>query len=200
MKWNLLRKWKQHRKQKKAQKQQRKLLQTWSWLEQVFQSGMLSFDYKAHRLFIAQPFASLLMTNGADGWINSIHSIYQYTYLRQAQQAWEDYIQKEELAAVREAMRADGKGNAEANSQPSTLGSQLTRSDIERIKRSRRAEIAISDMEPPKVEPFEFFIIPDSTEAKVEPIGIGFYEPNTGEMEVATWDEVKSILEVKNKE
>ena len=39
-------------------------------------------------------------------------------------------------------------------------------------------------MEPPKVEPFEFFIIPDSKEAKVEPVAIGFYDPETGRMEV----------------
>ena len=141
---------------------------------------MLSFDDKAHRLFIMQPFASLLMTNGAAVWINSIHAIYQYTYLRQSQQAWEEYIQKEELAAVREALSKNPK---------------LQRDDIDRIKWSRRQEIALSDMEPPKVEPFEFFIIPDSTEAAVEPIAVGSYDPNTGQMEVAVWNEVKILLE-----
>lgn len=141
---------------------------------------MLGFDHKAHRLFIAQPFASLLMANGADGWINSIHAIYQYTYLRLSQEVWEDYLQKEELAAVREALSKNPK---------------LQRSDIDRIRWSRRQEIALSDMEPPKVEPFEFFIIPDSTEAAVEPIAVGSYDPNTGQMEVAVWNEVKILLE-----
>jgi hypothetical protein len=141
---------------------------------------MLSFDHKAHRLFIAQPFASLLMANGTDGWINSIHAIYQYTYLRLSQEAWEDYLQKEELSAVREALSKNPK---------------LQRSDIDRIRWSRRQEIALSDMEPPKVEPFEFFIIPDSTEAAVEPIAVGSYDPNTGQMEVAMWNEVKNLLE-----
>ncbi len=141
---------------------------------------MLGFDHKAHRLFIAQPFASLLMANGADGWINSIHAIYQYTYLRLSQEAWEDYLQKEELTAVREALSKNPK---------------LQRDDIDRIRWSRRQEIAISDMEPPKVEPFEFFIIPDSTEAAVEPIAVGSYDPNTGQMEVAVWNDVKILLE-----
>ena len=143
---------------------------------------MLSFDHKAHRLFIAQPFASLLMVNGADGWINSIHAIYQYTYLRLSQQVWEDYLQKEELAAVREALSKNPK---------------LQRNDIDRIKWSRRQEIAFSDMEPPKVEPFEFFIIPDSTEAAVEPLAVGSYGPNTGQMEVATWEDVKQLIPKK---
>ena len=185
--------WREHRQQKKAQKQQRKLMQTWRWLEQVFQSGMMGFDHKAHRLFIAQPFASLLMANGADGWINSIHAIYQYTYLRLLQEAWDEYMQKEELAAVREAMEK-AKSQEDDNSQLSTLNYQLSRSDIDRIRWSRRQQIGLSDMEPPKVEPFEFFIIPDSTEAKVEPLAVGYYDPNTGEMNVATWSDVAQLL------
>ena len=183
MTWNLLSKWKEHRKQKKAQKQQRSLLQTWQWLEKLFQSGMMSFDDKAHRLFITQPLAVVLMANGADGWVNSIHAIYQYTYWRTSQQAWDDYMQKEEVAAVRNALAQDAK---------------LQRMDIDRIKWSRRQEIALSDMQPPKMEPFEFFIIPNSTEGKVEPLAVGYYDPNTEKMEVATWDEVKSLL--KNQE
>lgn len=125
--------------------------------------------------------AVLLMANGAEGWVNSIHAIYQYTYLRISQQAWEDYMQKEELAAVRKALAKDP---------------YLKRPDIDRIKRSRRQEIVLSDMPAPKVESFEFFIIPDSTAAKVEPIAVGHYDPNTGAMEVATWDEVKTYLQV----
>ncbi len=88
-------------------------------------------------------------------------------------------MQKEELAAVRKALAKDSK---------------LQRMDIDRIKWSRRQEIALSDMQPPKVEPFEFFIIPDSTEAAVEPLAVGSYDPNTEKMEVATWDEVKALL------
>ena len=61
-----------------------------------------------------------------------------------------------------------------------------------------KREIALSDMQPPKMEPFEFFIIPNSTEGKVEPLAVGYYDPNTEKMEVATWDEVKSLL--KNQE
>lgn len=146
---------------------------------------MLSFDDKAHRLFIAQPFASLLMANGADSWVNSIHAIYQYTYFRLCQRTWNNYIHKEELAAVRTALTGP-------------TGDKVTNDDIERIKRTRCQEIALSDMEPPKVEPFEFFIIPDSLRAKVEPIGIGYYDPNTGEMEVSAWDEIKNYINKKH--
>lgn len=181
MKWNLWKRWKKHREQKKKIKEQHNLLQTWVWLERLFRSGMISFDEKQHRMFITQPIAVLLMAKGADGWINSIHTIYQYVHWKAMQQAWEEYFSKEELEAVRNAMNG-----------PS--GDKLTRDDILRIKRSRREEIASTDMEPPKTEPFEFYIIPDSTSPSVEPFGVGYYNPETGEMEVARWEEVKTYL------
>ena len=81
--------------------------------------------------------------------------------------------------------------------QPSAISHQtssISRSDIDRIRLARRQQIAFSDMEPPKVEPFEFFIIPLTTEAKVEPLAVGYYDPNTAQMDVATWDDVKTLL------
>ena len=211
--FNLISHWRERRQQKKALKAQQQLLQTYALLEKVFDSGQLSFDPKSRRLFITQPFASLLMSRGADAWVNSIHTIYQYTYLRQSQQAWDEYMQREELAAVREAM-SNGQSStvngplgpmgrlrsgaeqesSTVNGQSSMVNGQLSRSDIDRIRLARRQQIAFSDMEPPKVEPFEFFIIPLSTEAKVEPLAVGYYDPNTGEMDVATWDDVKTLL------
>ena len=212
--FNLISHWRERRQQKKALKAQQQLLQTYALLEKVFDSGQLSFDAKSRRLFITQPLASLLMAKGADAWVNSIHTIYQYTYLRQSQQAWDEYMQREELAAVREAMKGHGglvRGSEasddhvpvptvpeDGNSQFSILNSQLSRSDIDRIRLARRQQIAFSDMEPPKVEPFEFFIIPLSTEAKVEPLAVGYYDPNTGQMDVATWDDVKTLLSDRN--
>ena len=187
-------------------KANRKLLQTlrtFGWLEKLFASGQLTFDYDHHRLFITQPVASLLMEKGADAWVQSVHNIYNYAYFLQTQQAWEEYMQKEELAAVRDAMQRPspdpsgspaGSTNAEANSSLFTLHSSLTREDIDRIRLARRQQIAFSDMEPPKVEPFEFFIVPLTTEAAAEPIAIGYYDPGTTHMEVATWDDVKTLL------
>ena len=186
---NILKKWRERRQQKKALKAQQQTLQMWALLEKLFDAGQISFDHKAHRLFVTQPVASLLMSNGADAWVQSVHNIYNYVHFLQTQQAWEEYMQKEELAAVREAMQG-------ANPLPSgkSGGGSISREDIDRIRLARRQQIAFSDMEPPKVEPFEFFIIPLSTEAKVEPLAVGYYDPNTGEMDVATWDDVAQLL------
>lgn len=183
------------REQRCQQREAKQTLQLWAYLEKIFESGQLSFDYENHRLFITQPMAALMMVHGADGWVQSVHNIYEYTRFLQTQKAWEDYMQREELAAVRKAIKAMDNGQWIMDNDGAKPNSQLSREDIERIKRSRRAEIAITDMEPPKVEPFEFLIIPNSTEAKVEPIAIGHYDPSTGQMEVATWDEVKPLLQ-----
>ena len=90
-------------------------------------------------------------------------------------------LPKSILAAVREALSGP-------------QGDKVTREDVQRIKQTRRAEIALSDMEPLKMEQFEFFIIPDSKQAKVEPLAVGYYDPDRGKMEVAAWDEVKLML------
>jgi hypothetical protein len=193
---NILKKWRERRQQKRKQHETQQTLQMWALLEKLFDAGQISFDRKAHRLFITQPVASLLMSKGADAWVQSVHNIYNYVHFLQTQQAWDEYMQREELAAVRDAMQALGDGSSrdsERSHKNRPLG-ELTRSDIDRIRLARRQQIAFSDMEPPKVEPFEFFIIPLSTEAKVEPLAVGYYDPNTGEMDVATWDDVQQLL------
>lgn len=193
---NILKKWRERHQQKRKQRETQQTLQTWALLEKLFDAGQISFDRKAHRLFITQPVASLLMSRGADAWVQSVHNIYNYVHFLQTQQAWDEYMQKEELKAVRDAMQALGDGSSrdsERSHKNRPLG-ELSRSDIDRIRLARRQQIAFSDMEPPKVEPFEFFIIPLSTEAKVEPLAVGYYDPNTGEMDVATWDDVKALL------
>ena len=188
---NILKKWRERRQQKRKQRETQQTLQMWALLEKLFDAGQISFDRKAHRLFITQPVASLLMSRGADAWVQSVHNIYNYVHFLQTQQAWDEYMQKEELAAVRDAMQAAKEHQPSATShQPSSI----SRSDIDRIRLARRQQIAFSDMEPPKVEPFEFFIIPLSTEAKVEPLAVGYYDPNTAQMDVATWDDVKALL------
>ena len=199
---NLFTRWRNRRQQKRKQRETQQTLQMWALLEKLFDAGQISFDRKAHRLFITQPVASLFMSRGADAWVQSVHNIYNYVHFLQTQQAWDEYMQREELAAVRDAMAngqssmANGQSSM-ANSSLFTFHSSLTREDIDRIRLARRHQIAFSDMEPPKVEPFEFFIIPLSTEAKVEPLAVGYYDPNTGEMDVAPWDEVQSLMQPK---
>ena len=186
---NWMKRFLKRRREKKHQRESLQTLRTWGWLEKVFESGMLSFDTEHHRLFITQPMAVLMMANGADGWVNSVREIYQYVHWRQTQRAWEEFMQKEELAAVRAALSEELRVKSEEFATAA-----MGRDDIERIKRARRMEIAQGDMEPPKVEGFEFFILPDSTAAAVEPIAVGYFDPETEGMEIAQWSEVKALL------
>lgn len=173
---NILKQWRERRQQKRKQRETQQTLQMWALLEKLFDAGQIGFDRKAHRLFITQPVASLLMSKGADAWVQSVHNIYNYVHFLQTQQAWDEYMQKEEMKAVRDAMQAAKEHQSSAISHHT---SPISRQDIDRIRLARRQQIAFSDMEPPKVEPFEFFIIPLSTEAKVEPLAVGYYDPNT---------------------
>ena len=198
---NLFTRWRHRRQRNRKQRETQQTLQMWALLEKLFDAGQISFDRKAHRLFITQPVASLLMSRGADAWVQSVHNIYNYVHFLQTQQAWDEYMQNEELAAVRDAMQAAKEHQpipADAPTRsPSAVSPQpssLSRSDIDRIRIARRQQIAFSDMEPPKVEPFEFFIIPLTTEAKVEPIAVGYYDPNTAQMDVASWSDVAQLL------
>lgn len=124
----------------------------------------------------------------AEKWQAFIQNVYLWTYHKQASEAWEQYMQKEELKAVRNSLSPDPSPKGEGSSQT------LSREDIERIKRSRRAEIAESDMQPPKVEGFEFFIVADSTDQQPKVMVVGHYDPDTDSVEMASWEEVSRFL------
>lgn len=149
---------------------------------------MLSFDVKNRRLFLEQPLAMLMMST-AENWSSFMQNVFMWLYYRQCQEAWDGFILREEMQAVRHARQHYAA---------------LTRADVERIKRQRRDEIADSDMEPPHIEPFEFYIIREvaPTDEQQKPSGevmvVGWYDGQTEELEMASWNEVKRFLDNKN--
>lgn len=172
-------------------------------LDQLEKGGMLSFDTKNRRLFIEEPLAQIMMAGGAEKWTNFIQNCFTWLYHRQCAEAWSKYILKEELDAVRVA---------------SKQYTAMTRADVERVRRARRDEIAQGDMEPPKVEPFEFFVVravplaevSASAEPKLaennesgskrqavpagEILAVGHYEPETEQLELGAWEDVSLYL------
>lgn len=113
-------------------------------LNELEKGGMLSFDINNRRLFIEEPLALVMMTGGAKKWENFIGNCFVWLYHRQCSEAWDQYIKTEELDAVRVA---------------SKQYAAMTRADVERVRRVRRDEIMEGDIEPPKVEGFEFFVV-----------------------------------------
>lgn len=153
------------------------------------QSNLIHFDTKHRRLFIEQPLAVLMMRN-ADTWMNFLKGVHLWHYSRECQRAWDSYMQREELAAVRAA-----------NKQHASL----SRADIDRIRRARRDEISISDQQPPAPAPYEYFIIHETTDPSAampsqpsppaaEILAVGHYDPATGLTELATWEEVSRFM------
>ena len=188
---NPIKQWLQKRRQKKASKQNLRWLQSVAqqhqWLDQLRTSGLLQWDVVQRRLFIEADLAVLFLQD-AQRWTAFIHNTYQWLYYNLAQQTMEDYFHQQELKAVREQL----------NQTP-----ELSRADIDRIRRHRRAEIIQSDVPAPKVEPFEFFIVRSdepstaATQATGRLIAVGHYDPDTQHMEIAQWDDIKDLLQTK---
>lgn len=199
--------WKERRERKRRLKDNAALAFAFGTFDKFAQGGLLWFDEKPRRLMIERSLAVLMMKD-ADTWVHFLSMVSKWQYLKQCQQAWNEYIHKEEQKAVRRAL------NKYAS---------MSRRDIERVKDARRAEILQSDMQPPKVEPFEFFVIgpevkeeaqattpaegtaetsvPSASDEGAEAIPggtihlVGHFDPNRpDDIEMATWEEVSLFL------
>lgn len=192
----------QWRKSRKQLKKLHDIGSVFHALDAMEKGGMLSFDTRNRRLFIEEPLALIMMAGGAEKWTNFIQNCFTWLYHRQCTEAWKAYILKEELDAVRIATK---KYTA------------MTRADVERVRRARRDEITQGDIEPPKVEPFEFFVVravPLSASAEPKPtengesdggnkrkavpageiLAVGHYEPETEQLELGAWEDVSLYL------
>jgi hypothetical protein len=200
---------KKRREQRRKLKELKAFASRFSTLDRLEQSGLLTFDAKQRRLFIAQSLAVLMMRD-AESWVNFITNVYQWLYYQQAQEAWNAHFLQAELKAVREASvlplsRGSRRGSEQADiagnqttPNPSYSGgetaSPLSRADVERIRIAARQQVAESDIEPPKVEPFEMFVVEDTVDAKPRIIAVGYFNPETNDMEIAPWSEVEPLL------
>ena len=178
-------------------------------LDKLEKGHMLSFDEKNRRLFIEEPLALVMMAGGAERWSFFIQNCFVWLYHRQCAENWGKYVLKEELEAVR---------------MVSKQYAVMTMADIERVRRARRDEILQGDIEPPKVEPFEFFVVRAAAEPSLaeeregdddpseigrtdnggkakkgtvpagEILAVGRYDPEAEHLEIAPWDEVSLYL------
>lgn len=173
---------KKRREQRRKLKELKAFASNFTTLDRLEQSGLLTFDTKSKRLFIAQSLAVLMMKD-AESWVNFVTNVFQWLYYQQAQQSWNDHFLKEELAAVRKASLGENHQTV-----------QLSRSDVERIRFAARQQVAESDIEPPKVEPFEMFIVEDTVDTKPKILAVGYFNPETNDMELAPWSEIEPLI------
>jgi len=232
---NILQKWRDRRAQKRKLRELATVSSTFATLDRLMASGLLSWQPKTRQMLIAEPLATIFMQT-AEKWQAFIQNLYRWTYYQQCQEAWEKYFEREELKAVRDALKNDelrmkneesptgqkaahnaaiqeaappsADGTAEANScAPSvasdqrssaslfTLHSSLSRDDIDRIRRARRAEIAQSDMPAPKIQPFEFFCVRDTKDKEAQVVFVGHFDPDTDQIDLATWEDVQRLMQ-----
>jgi len=179
---------KKRREQRKKLKELRQFSSVFTTLDRLEQSGLLTFDAKSRRLFIAQSLAVLMMRD-AESWIAFVQNVYLWLTYQECQRLWNEHFLKEELNAVRKA------SGSMVNGQSSMVNGQLSRADVERIRLAARQQVAESDIEPPKVEPFEMFIVEDTVDAKPRILAVGYFDAESGETELAPWSEVAPLLQ-----
>lgn len=186
-----IRRLQQRRQQKKASRENIKYLETLAQQHQLLDhlrtAGLLHWDVVQRRLFIEADLA-VLFIGDAQRWTAFIHNVYLWLYYTLSQQRTEDYFHQEEIKAVREQMNK---------------GANLSREDIDRIRRRRRVEIMQSEVEAPCEEGFEFFVVradavttKDGTEVG-KLVAVGHYEPETQDMEIASWEDVAAMIKTE---
>lgn len=173
---------KKRREQRKKLKELRQFSSVFTTLDRLEQSGMLVWDQKQRRLFIAQSLF-VLTARDAESFVTFTQNVYLWLTYQECQRLWSEHFLKTELAAVRKASVGDNHETV-----------RLSRADVERIRLAARRQVAESDVETPKVEPFEIFIVEDTVDAKPKIIAVGFFDPETNDMELAPWSEIEPLI------
>ena len=182
MKLRFLGEWRERRRQRRHLKELAALAGAFATLDRLEQSGLLVWSPKERRMLIAQPLALLTMRS-AETFQAFVQRLYLWTYQREAMRVCSDTMLREELAAVRKA-----------SEELRVKSEELSRADVERIRRARREQLLLEDMPEVKVEPFEFYIVGDSVEARAPLLAVGWFNPDTDSIEMATWEEVEPFL------
>jgi hypothetical protein len=191
---NILQKWRDRRAQKRKLRELTTVSSTFATLDRLMASGLLSWQPKTRQMLIAEPLATIFMQT-AEKWQAFIQNLYRWTYYQQCQEAWEKFFEREELKAVRDAMAEGERIEAKPDGNITQHPPVMTREDIDRIRRARRAEIAQSDMPAPKVQPFEFFCVRDTKDVQAQVVFVGHFDPDTDQIDMATWDEVQRLMQ-----
>lgn len=185
------------KKQDERKTLRRNAVEVFATLGRMEKKGLILWDRKERRLFLAEPLA-ILMIESKDKWKNFLQNVGYWQMYDRQQEAWNSYMRNEELKAVRKAKKTYAV---------------LTKADIERIRRNRRNEITREEIPAPEIKPFELFIIGDSYEGPIPAIAkektdrakktrnaengiiaVGEFNPMTGHLDMALWKDVQNAL------
>ena len=172
------------REQKRRRARLAILSSVFSGMERLEKRGLLLWEQKTRRLFIAEPLAIVFVAQGLKTWRTFLNNLYLYQTYRLQQKQWNDHIINEQAKAVR-------RRKAQV-----TI---LTKAEVERIRRATADKIMPEDIPLPTISPFEFFILTDDADdqAKARITWVGEYDPDTEILDMAAWEEVKHAIQKK---
>lgn len=162
-------------------------------LSKMERNGLIVWDSRNRRLFIVESLAQVYISLGREQWQNFLLNASDYVNFTIAQtQAEQDRINAE-MKAVRAAKRKHPL---------------ITKAEIERVRIEARTAIEPREKIKGQFEEFEFFIIRSNSypsdvnsdtaaaehEAAGHIISVGHINTNTGTLEMALWDDIKSRL------
>lgn len=198
---------KERREEKRRLRELRKMAAAFATMDVMESKGLLTWDEASRRLLIDSRLA-LVMMHKAEQWQAFVRNLFLWTENREAWRRASEGLQRWELKAVRDY-------------QTKHPEEQLTRDDIERIRDAARTTYP-EEQQQTEMKAFEMVIVgmravegnqgsqgdrhlgsdghsepvPETAETAIERmvIAVGYYDPETEEMEMATWEEVRSRL------
>lgn len=200
---NLFRRMKERRAERRRLRELRQTAATFATMDVMESKGLLTWDAATRRLLIDSRLAVVMMTR-AEKWQTFVRNLFLWTENREAWQRASEDVMRWELKAVREYQAAHPD-------------EKLSREDIERIRDAARTTFTEQEREV-RMEAFEMVIVGMraaegsqgdrhlGSDGHSEPvpetataiermvIAVGYYDPETEEMEMATWEEVRSRL------
>lgn len=199
---NLFRRMKERRAEKRRLRELRQTAATFATMDVMESKGLLTWDAATRRLLIDSRLAVVMMTR-AEKWQTFVRNLFLWTENREAWQRASEDVMRWELKAVREYQAAHPD-------------EKLSRDDIERIRVAARTTFTEQEREV-RMEAFEMVIVgmkavggsqgdrhlgsdghsepvPETADIERVVVAVGYYDPETEEMELARWEEVRSRL------
>ena len=206
---NIFQKWRARRTHKAQLQRLHTFASTFASMQRLEKGGLLTWEEKTRRLFIAQPLALVMLAQGYDRWRNFLNNVFLYHMYNLQNKQWQDYVLDEQAKAVR---------------QRKSEVTILTKAETERIRRTVRDNIPADAVPLLPIKPFEFFIIAETAAPaaaassspadtvsagsasgeipaipRAEITWVGEYDPDTATLDMAEWSTIKHLLNEKEK-
>lgn len=172
------------RARRAAKKQLRRLgslSSAFATIARLEKSGLINWERRNRRLFIAEPLGTLMLARGAEAWGAFLNNIYLYLVYRHAQEHWDSICVRRQGAAVAAAKEKNG-------------GVPLSREEIRLIRQRVARELAESEVQPGPIKEFEFYVLSSRAASDPEASLCGVYDPDTRALELVGWDELRSAV------